>query len=155
MYKYAPCTPGIANNVRYGEIYVKPGVVGRTPNSCGVSVPSISLQSESARMLAETCTNTVVNHTAITIAPSSTPPPVPVQTTSASVTTSALSQNVCLQQNNPYSPATRFSQYFPAPSCPYVPPSTMRSPNNYPMPSKKCGPTFQRYQSSAESIQNS
>lgn len=143
MYKYNPCAPGIANNKRLFGPYVKP-VVGQG-----------SANTESSRMIAEQCTNIVVNHVPLTIAPSTAPPFVPVQTTPASVTTAALSQAVILKETNPYVPATRFSRYFPAPPLEYMPPSMFRVPNNYPLPSTRCPPTFRLYQSTAESLKNS
>ena len=143
MYKYNPCAPGIANNKRLFGPYVKP-VVGHG-----------SAMAESSRMTAEQVTNIVVNHVPLTIAPSTAPPFVPVQTTPASVTTAAAAQAVILQETNPYVPATRFSQYFPAPPLEYMPPSMFRVPNNYPMPSTRpCIPN-NRYQSTAESLKNS
>lgn len=143
MYKYNPCAPGIAHNKRLVGPYLKP-VVGH-----GSAMP------ESSRMTAEQCTNVVVNHVPLKITPSTPPPFVPVQTTAASVTTAAAAQAAILQETNQYVPATRFSQYFPAPPLVYMPPSMFRVPNNYPLPSTRpCIPN-NRYQSTAESLKNS
>jgi hypothetical protein len=142
MYQYNPCAPGIANNLR-SVPYVKP-VIGHA-----------SAPPESTRVTAETCTSTFVNRVPVTIAPSTSPPPVPVQTTSASATTAAAAQAVLLQLNNPYVPATRFSQYFPAPPLPYIMPYTMRSPNNYPKPTTRDCIPIRRFKSSAETLENS
>jgi len=143
MYKYNPCAPGIANNKRLFGHYVKP-VVGQG-----------SANTESSRMIAEQCTNIVVNHVPLKITPSTAPPFVPVQTTPASATTAALAQAVISKETNQYVPATRFSQYFPAPPLPYLPRSMFRVPNNYPLPSTRCPPTIRLFQSTAESLKKS
>lgn len=134
--------PGIANNLR-SVPYGRP-IVGHA-----------SAMAESSRMDAETTTNVVVNHVPVTVVPHTPIPAVPVRTTPASATTAAARQAALLQQNNPYTPATRFSQYFPAPAPTYIDPMTMRVPNNYPLPSTRCEVPFTRFQSSAESLKNS
>jgi hypothetical protein len=142
MYKYNPCACHSIVNVQ-SLPYVKP-IVGR-----GNSLP------ESARVAAETCSNVVVDHVQITVVPNTPIPPVPVRTVPASNTTAAAAQAVILQETNPYVPATRFSQYFPAPPLLYVVPRTMRVPNNDPKPStRECIPN-RRFQSTAESLKNS
>lgn len=53
-----------------------------------------------------------------------------VETTPASATVRLTAERVRQQESNPYNPATRFAQYFPAPPLPYVCPE--RIPNNGP-----------------------
>jgi hypothetical protein len=141
MYKYNPCASGIAHNKRSSP-YVKP-VVGRS-----------SAILESNRVVADTCLNTFVNHVPVKLA-SGPIPPVPVQTTPASATITRRSQAVFDEANNPFVPATRFSQYFPAPPLPYIVPSTMRIRNNDPLPSTQVCQPLTRYQGTAASLAQS
>lgn len=101
---------------------------------------------------------TVVNTSSVTKAatekivvpvyPGNTPPVVPVQTMPASITTQQRALSVTAVESDPYNPATRFAQYFPAPPIPYICPE--RIPNNYPLPSTRPCVGFTRFASSAE-----
>jgi hypothetical protein len=101
---------------------------------------------------------TVVNTSSVTKAateqivvpvyPGNTPPVVPVQTTSASITTQQRASSVAAMESDPYNPATRFAAYFPAPPIPYICPE--RLPNNEPKPSTRLCVGFTRFASSAE-----
>ena len=122
------------------------------------------------RMLAEVCpfayitvptargNCTVTQTSSVTVAateqlrvpvyPGNTPPVVPVQTMPASITTQQRAISVAAVESDPYNPATRFSQYFPAPPIPYICPE--RLPNNGPKPSTRPCVGFTRFASSAE-----
>ena len=134
MYKYNPC-PQTTYNGRTMP-YCKP-VVGR-----GSAIP------ESTRVLAETCSTTYVLGQPVVNQPTL----VPVQTTPASSTTAAAARAVQQQESDPYNPATRFSQYFPAEPLPYIEPRTMRVPSNEPLPPVVVCVPNNRYESTAETL---
>jgi len=116
--------------------YCKP-VVGQ-----GNAIP------ESIRVTADTCPITYVLGQPVTNQPTI----VPVQTTPASATTAALSRVVQQQASDPYNPATRFAQYFPAEPLPYIEPRTMRVPTNEPIPSMVPCQVEKRYETTAETL---
>ncbi len=84
----------------------------------------------------------------VPVYPGNTPPVVPVQTMPASITTQQRAISVAAVESDPYNPATRFAQYFPAPPIPYICPE--RIPNNYPLPSTRPCVGVTRFASSAE-----
>jgi len=116
--------------------YCKP-VVGQ-----GNAIP------ESTRVMAQTCPTTYVLGQPVTNQPTL----VPVQTIPASATTAAAARAVQQQESDPYNPATRFSQYFPAEPLPYIEPRTMRVPSNEPLPSIVPCQVVKQYESTAETL---
>lgn len=118
---------------------------------------------ESARMTAEQCATMVVTTLAHTpcsaanrvtqdvpVVPGSSIPVMPVMSIPASVTIQQKAADAVFNESNPYDPATRFSQYFPAPPLPYVCPE--RIPTNEPKPSTAPCLPIQRFQGSRAAL---
>lgn len=82
--------------------------------------------------------NTVASakvQTTVPVIPGGEIPYVEVGTIPASLTIRQTATNVVALANDPYNPATRFSQYFPPAPIPYICPE--RIPNNDPKPSTR------------------
>jgi len=98
--------------------------------------------SESSRVQAQECTTAYISNAPVPVQPgnSNNVPYIDVVATPASATQSANANAVALAANNPYNPATRFSQYRfaytvipPPPPCPVaVPNPTTVGPCNPP-----------------------
>jgi len=85
-----------------------------------------------------------------TIVATGTPMPlVVVASTPASATIQKQKQIIANNVSDPYNPATRFAQYFPAPSLPYEPP--VRLPSNEPPASLQTCQPIRRFQGSSAS----
>lgn len=142
MYKYNKCNQSEILRL-YPPITIPccPKIVGQ-----GSAIP------ESARMASEVCGISYVNQSTIKN-PTGTPLiVVQVGTTAASITTQERANNIINAANDPYNPATRFSQYFPPEPIPYVAPVCIRIPNNEAKPSTTPCIPLQRYESTAESL---
>jgi hypothetical protein len=72
-------------------------------------------------------------------------PYVTVGTIPARITTQQAATAAIASANDPYNPATRFTQYFPPAPLPYICPE--RIPNNLPIPTSVCIPVT-RYEGS-------
>jgi hypothetical protein len=70
-----------------------------------------------------------------------------VGTVPASVTLRRVTQQIQINESDPYNPVTRFAKYFPAPPLPYVCPE--RLPSNEPLPPETVCMPPQRFQGSA------
>jgi hypothetical protein len=116
---------------------------------------------ESTRIAVEPCTTAWVaatpksvcdpqpTKTQVAVIPGMPYPIVDVVTVAASKTIQQQKQALENLTSDPYNPATRFSQYFPAPPIPYCPPT--RVPNNDPKPSTQPCRTVVRFQGSSVS----
>jgi hypothetical protein len=126
--RYCPPIPGIVPTSGYAS----------TPTNYVALGNSYKSLSESGRMAAQQCTTMYISNSPVPVqrGDSNNIPYVDVIATSASGTTQSIQTAVLFAGNNPYNPATRFSQYRfattvipPPPPCPvavpnpgYVPP---------------------------------
>jgi len=149
-----PCSAMTNVTIPYLSRTPCPPSMRRNKTSVGYCPPvqiTRAALSESDRMAAQVCPATVRQITSgscdvsgsqgslfpqttiVTMRPGDTPPYVTVGSVSASTSTVAKQQQILEAANNPYNPATRFSQYFPPAPIPYCRP--IRYPSNDPKPS--------------------